>query len=209
MLYKKENITATTSVAIWKVEESREELLKQLSHHEWFDIINSIKSESRVLEILCARILMRELMGEEKEVYYNNSGKPFLTDGSYHISVSHTRGYVAVAVNRSKEIGLDIEQISEKVKRVRSRLISDGEYIDEGNELTHLLLHWSAKEAMFKFIDAEGVDFLKNLFVEKFIPSQSKGSFQASENRTGTAYNFNAYYRIDKDFVLVCLEADN
>jgi len=152
---------------------------------------------------------MKELMGEEKEVYYNQSGKPFLTDDSYHISVSHTRGYVAVAVNRVKHIGLDIEQISEKIRRVQSRLIAEGEYIDKGNELIHLLLHWSAKEAMFKFIDVEGVDFLRNLFVEKFVPSKEAGMFRASETRTDTGYSFNAYYKIDKGFVLVCLEADN
>ncbi len=156
----------------------------------------------------CARILMKELMGEEKEVYYNQSGKPFLTDKSYHISVSHTKGYVAVAVNQVKHIGLDIEQISEKIRRVQSRLIAGSEYIDKENELIHLLLHWSAKEAMFKFIDVEGVNFLSNLFVDKFIPSQNGGTFRTSETRTEKAYKFNAYYKIDKDFVLVCLEAD-
>lgn len=149
MLYLKEYITASTFVGIWKIEESRDELLSFLSCHEWIQNIYSIKSESRVLEILCARILMKELMGEEKEVYYNQSGKPFLTDKSYHISVSHTKGYVAVAVNQVKHMGLDIEQISEKIRRVQSRLIAGSEYIDKENELIHLLLHWSAKEAMF------------------------------------------------------------
>jgi len=206
MLYLKEHITESTSIAVWKIEESQEELLHMLSRHEWVEIIYSIKSQSRILEILCARILMKELIGEEKEVYYNGSGKPFLTDGSFHISVSHTRGYVAVAVNRVKQIGLDIEQISEKVRKVRSRLVGDSEYIDEDNELVHLLLHWSAKEAMFKFIDVEGVDFLRHLFVEKFIPEKS-GTFIASEKRTENRHMFNAFYEIEDNFVLVCLEA--
>ena len=209
MLYLIENIFDSTSVAIWKIEESRDELLSLLSHHEWVQNIYSIKSESRVLEILCARILMKELMGEEKEVYYNQSGKPFLADKSHHISVSHTKGYVAVAVNKIKHVGLDIEQISEKIRRVQSRLIAEGEYIDKDNELIHLLLHWSAKEAMFKFIDVEGVNFLNHLFVDRFTPSRNSGTFRASETRTDKAYEFNAYYKINKYFVLVCLEADD
>ncbi|WP_108822947.1 4'-phosphopantetheinyl transferase family protein [Dysgonomonas sp. Marseille-P4361] len=206
MLYLKEYITESTLIGIWKIEESRELLLAMLSCQEWVQHILTIKSESRVLEILAARILLKELIGEEKEVYYTNSGKPFLMDKSFHISVSHTKGYVAVAVNKEKEIGLDIEQISEKIKRVQSRIVSDKEYIDPQNEFIHLLLHWSAKEAMFKFIDREGVNFLENLFVDKFTP-EDKGYFYASETRTEERNRFKACYQIEKEFIIVCLEA--
>lgn len=208
MLYYKDYISDTTCVGIWKIEELRVDLLSQLQNQDWIDIIYTIKSESRVLEILCARILIRELTGEEKQVLYTASGKPYLADDSYHISVSHTRGYVAVAVNKVKRIGLDIEQVSEKVKKVQSRLVSEDEYIDKDNELTHLLLHWSAKEAMFKFLDVEGVDFRKHLFVERFTPRQH-GVFSAAESRTITHYQFDAYYRVEKAFVVVCLEAND
>lgn len=192
-------------LGIWQVEESRDTLLADLSHHEWIQNIHTIKSESRVLEILVARLLIKELLGEEKEVYYKASGKPYLTDQSYHISVSHTKKFVAVAINKDKPIGLDIEQISEKIKRVQSRVIGEGEYIDSGNELVHLLLHWSAKEAMFKFMDSDNVDFRKDLFVSRFIPEKA-GVFFASESRTDSNHQFSAYYKVQKDFVLVCLE---
>ncbi|MDR1090119.1 MAG: hypothetical protein LBL79_03510 [Prevotella sp.] len=207
MLYSREYITESTLLGIWKTEETRDELLSMLCHHEWIQNIYSIKSESRVLEILAARVLLKELLGEEKEICYNSSGKPFLTDGSYHISVSHTRGYVGVALNKDKFPGLDLEQISGKIFRVRSRLISSHEYIDRDNELIHLLLHWSAKEAMIKFLDVEGIDIRRHLFVDRFIPRQ-KGCFPASESRTETHYQFDVYYRVEKDFVVVCLEAN-
>lgn len=208
MLYYKDYITDSTYLGIWKIEESREELLSSLSHQEWVELIYSIKSPSRILEILAARILLKELTGEEKQVKYTASGKPYLVDESYHISVSHTRGYVAVAVNKAMRLGLDIEQISEKIRKVRSRLISESEYVDENNELIHLLLHWSAKEAMFKFLDMEGVDFRKHLFVEKFTP-RPYGVFSAAESRTITHYQFDAFYRVEKDFVIVCLQAND
>jgi phosphopantetheinyl transferase len=208
MLYSREYITESTLLGIWKIEETREELLSLLCHHEWIQNIYSIKSESRVLEILAARVLFKELLGEEKEIYYNSSGKPFFTDESYHISVSHTRGYVGVALNKHKFLGLDLEQVSEKIFRVRNRLISSHEYIDQNNELIHLLLHWSAKEAMIKFLDVEGIDIRKHLFIDKFIPRQ-KGCFPAAESRTETHYQFDVYYRVEKDFVVVCLEAND
>lgn len=205
MLYFKNYITDSTLLGIWKVDEDRTELLSQLSHHEWIQNIYSIRSESRVLEILSARILIKELVGEEKQVQYNITGKPFLTDESYHISVSHTKKYVAVVINKEKPIGLDIEYISEKIRRVRSRVISADEYIDPCNELIHLLLHWSAKEAMFKFLDEEGVDFRKNLFISRFTPEE-EGAFSAFETKTKQNIHFNAYYKVGNEFVMVCIE---
>ncbi|MDR0824436.1 MAG: hypothetical protein LBN74_05035 [Prevotella sp.] len=206
MLYFKHYITDSTLLGIWKVEEDRTGLLSMLSRHEWVQNIHSIRSESRVLEILSTRVLIKELTGEEKEIRYNDTGKPFLVDGSYHVGVSHTKGYVAVAINQEIPIGLDIEYISEKIKRVQSRLVATDEYIDPENDLIHLLLHWSAKEAMFKFIDVEGVDFLQHLFINKFIPEQG-GVFSAFETRTTRNFRFDAYYKVEKEFVLVCIEA--
>ena len=205
MLYYKGYITESTLIGIWKVEESKDELLSYLLHKEWLDNINTIKSQSRILEILSARVLIKELTGEEKHVYYTLSGKPFLTDKSFHISVSHTRDYVSIALNKDEEIGLDIEYISEKIQRVKSRIVSDAEFIDPHKELTHLLLHWSAKEAMFKFLDADGVDFRKHLYVENFFP-HDEGSFLASESRTENNLHFKAYYKVEKEFILVCIE---
>lgn len=208
MLYFKNYITDSTLLGIWKVEEDRQGLLSLLSCHKWIQNIYAVKSESRVLEILSARVLIKELTGEEKEVCYNKTGKPFLTDDSYHISVSHTKKYVAVVINKEKPVGLDIEYISEKIRRVQSRLIGAGEYIDPDNELVHLLLHWSAKEAMFKFLDAEGVDFRKHLFISKFTPEE-EGSFFAKEVRSSREIDFKAYYKVGKEFVMVCIEEVN
>lgn len=208
MLYAKEYITSDTQIGIWQIEESREVLLSGLSHHEWVENIDTIKSESRVLEILAARLLIKELVGEEKQVYYTPSGKPYLTDRSHHISVSHTKKFVAVAINKVKPVGLDIEQISEKIRRVKSRVIGEGEYIDAENELVHLLLHWSAKEAIFKFLDSDSIDFRKHLSVSRFVP-EMEGFFVASESRTDSNHQFEAYYRVDQNFVMVCLEEQN
>ena len=42
----------------------------------------------------------------EKEIAYYSSGRPYLKDGSRYISISHTRGYVAVALHSSYEVGM-------------------------------------------------------------------------------------------------------
>lgn len=208
MLYYREYISGQTLLGVWKITESKDDLLSFLDDHEHLDEILNIKSQTRILEMLAVRVLLKELLGEEKKIYYLPSGKPLLEDHSYHISISHTKGYVTVALNKSSLVGLDIEYISDKILRVKDRVISVGEYIDSENEVLHLLLHWSAKEAMFKFLDTESVDFREHLFVEKFSFAK-EGVFSARELRTSFKHVFKAHYKVDEDFVLVCLTVES
>lgn len=205
MLYYKKYISETTLIGIWRIDESKEELLSFLNNKDPLDSILSMKSDIRILEMLAGRVLLKELLADEKQICYTPSGKPYLEDGSFHISVSHTQKYVGVAVDSVNPLGLDLEQIGDKIKRVRSRVISDREYINPDNEVIHLLLHWSAKEAMFKHLDEEGVNFLHHLFVEPFTPEHS-GYFSASEARTDKKFDFDAYYEVNEEFVLVCVK---
>lgn len=201
MFYYKQEI-GFSQLAVWRIDETKEELLSMLDRKDWLDNFIHIKSESRILEILAVRVLIKELVGEEKKIEYLPSGRPFLADQSYHIGISHTRKYVSIVLNQYYPVALDMEQISDKVRRVRSRLVSEAEYIDEQQDIIHLLLHWSTKEAIFKYIDMEAVDFRKHLLVEHFSP-QSFGLFTARESRTDNVHQFSVYYWLMEDFVLV------
>ena len=102
--------------AIWRVEETAEELRKMLVASLPYDEeLSQLKSEARQLEYLAVRVLLRAVCGEEKHISHYSSGKPFLTDGSFHITISHTRGYVAVGLHATYEVGVDIEYISQLV----------------------------------------------------------------------------------------------
>lgn len=203
MLYLKREI-GKTLLGIWQVEETCEELSLVLLHQEWLDLISKVHSTSRKREMLATRVLLKELLGEEKQICYYNSGKPYLSDNSYQISISHTKGYVAIVLDKKNTVALDIEQRTDKIFRVRDRVVSSSDFIDPTNELVHLLLHWSAKEAMFKYLDAEGVDFRSNLHIKDFKP-QTEGVFEASESKTDKGQTFDAHYMVNKEFVLVCL----
>lgn len=204
MIYLKKRID-NTLLGVWKVEETIDELYSRLIHKHWLLDVAAAVSVSRKKEMLATRVLLKELLGEEKKICYYPSGKPYLSDESYEISISHTKGYVAVALHRHKTMGLDIEQCTDKILRVRERITTRYDYIDPENERNHLLLHWSAKEAMFKFLNSEGVDFRRNLHVEPFTPYE-QGVFRASESKTKERQHFDAHYIVEGDFVLVCLK---
>lgn len=139
-------------VGVWKADETIDQLLSSLHCLSLYREKLTNFSEKRKHEWLSVRVLLKTLCGEEKEIAYYPSGRPYLEDGSAHISISHTRGYVAVALHPFHEVGVDIEQYGERVKKVSSRFIRPDEEstMMKGDEIYALLLHWSAKETLFK-----------------------------------------------------------
>ena len=162
------------TVGIWKVEETIDQLRSMFNDFSLYELgLQKFKAEKRQLEWLAVRVLLKELLGEEKVIDYLPSGKPLLKDRSAYISFSHTCGYVAIAVHPTKEVGIDIEQYGNRVSKLASRFVREDESVSvkAGDEIYALLLHWSAKETMFKLMNQSDVDFLDILHILPFVPS--------------------------------------
>ena len=199
--YKQGGLT----VAVWKVEETIEQLRSMFRDFSIYEEdFSRFSAEKRKLEWLAVRALLKELCGgEEKEIGYAPSGKPFLKDQSAYVSFSHTRGYVAVAMHPDAEVGIDIEQYGMRVQKLASRFIREDEMssVQAGDDVYAMLLHWSAKETMFKLMDEEAVDFLEHLRILPFIPATS-GELHAVESKSGRGQQFRILYDTHPDYVL-------
>ena len=76
-------------VGVWKTEETVEQLLALLGNISMYEKdLEHFTSDMRKYEWLAVRVLLKTLCGEEKKVVYLPSGKPYLADGSAHISLS-------------------------------------------------------------------------------------------------------------------------
>lgn len=189
-------------LGIWKIDETIDELLDILPDADKYkNEIAQFTSNSRKLEWLSVRVLLLKLLGKEKDIYYQPSGKPYLSDTTWHISISHTKGYVAVILSTGLP-GIDIEYYSERVHKIASKFIGDNEKLSEysGSTTYSLLLHWSAKEVLFKCLDEENVDFKKHLWIEPFEIAPN-GKFMAQEYRTPSRNTYSIEYMIFPDFV--------
>lgn len=190
---------------VWKTDETLDELLAMLpSKDVYLQGMQRFKAEYRRLEWLAVRVLLYTLLGEEKEIAYYPTGKPYLADASASISISHTKGYVAVVLGMpDKEVGIDIEQYGERVRRVAHKFMREDEEASlfRGTEIWSLLLHWSAKETMFKCMNASDVDFREHMRVLPF-PVNESGIFSAEEYRTAEKRRFTIHYYLSSDFVL-------
>ena len=200
--------TIHSVVAIWQISEDETTLVQPLEQKDALlaESYKRFSSSTRRVEWLAVRRLLYELSNNKLNISYLPSGKPQLNDKTYRISISHTRGYAAIFLHHGEEeIGLDIEQISNKVERVRHRFLSEKELMFAEENLkerqTKLLLMWSAKETLYKIMDIEGVDFSEHLHIHAFRLSE-QGRFQAESSYVGKEMNYSVYYLLHPDFVM-------
>lgn len=205
MITLNETVGNNAILALWEISETKEELLEMLDNNA--DVAQKIAqfgSEKRQLEFLATRTLLNEVVGEKKTIAYEKSGKPYLTDHSYNISITHTGKYVAVLLHPTCGVGIDIEKIADKVGRVKSKFLSEFElnFVEERSEKTQLTLMWSAKEALYKIVGKENVDFVNDLHIDVFQP-YLEGEMEARESCTPQQEEYTINYRVFPEFVLV------
>ncbi|WP_066632808.1 4'-phosphopantetheinyl transferase family protein [Labilibacter marinus] len=158
-------------VVVWKMEESLEELFSmlQLSADD-LEKVDSYRLDNRKKEFLTSRCLIKQVINEEPIIEYLDSGKPILKNKDYRISISHTKGYVAVAFSVGEYAGIDIEHPSERVARVYKRFVSEkeAEFIPENQKVEYYTLMWSLKESMYKMYDRKNSIFNVNFICHPF-----------------------------------------
>ena len=115
-------------LGMWKIEESSDEISSRLELSEYDNArVTSFKLESRKKEYLASRLLIKELLEIQPIIKYFPSGKPFLANSDYQISISHTKGFAAVVISEKNKAGIDIEIPSKRVTKISSRFISNEE----------------------------------------------------------------------------------
>ncbi len=204
MLIRKEFINKDCMLGIWKISETRDELLNMLSvtnQERAHQYLSNIKSHKRALEWLASRILLQLLTNDDITIDHTNQGQPFLIDKSYQISISHSKDYVVVLLHKNKYVGVDIENHSHRILKIEKRFISEGEFIDPTNRTLHLILHWCAKETLYKLMNSTQIIFRKHLHIQPF-QIHEKGLMKAFETFTDEGAIFDIHYEVNSDFVL-------
>lgn len=161
-------------LAVWYITESSGELLSFFSPEEIAEPdFQKFTYEKRKAEWLAIRALLKQMIGSGFEISYSDEGKPILAHPVYHhISISHSRDFAAVYIHQLQSVGIDIESINRNYASVKKRYLSEAE-LEQANENPMLqCIYWCAKEAVFKLVDEDGVDFRKQIQVIAFDPEQ-------------------------------------
>lgn len=204
MLIRKEIIESDCLLGIWEITETREELFNMLSEEnqkEAHRYLSGIRSKKRELEWLSIRVILQILTSDNKTVKHTAQGQPFLSDQSFQISISHSKDYAVVLLHKHKKVGVDIENRSDRILKIEKRFISAEEYIDPRNHVLHLILHWCAKETLYKLMNSTKIIFKEHLHIHPF-QIEDKGIINATESLSVDKVSFDIHYEINTDFVI-------
>lgn len=118
---------------------------------------------------------------EYREIGHFSQGAPFLYNSSGRISVTHCKGLFAVATlpdtpevtlgeySERAALGIDAERCDrEQVLRIRDRFLNDNELaMIPAEDVTANILAWTVKEACYKAVLADGLDWRKDINIER------------------------------------------
>jgi 4'-phosphopantetheinyl transferase len=168
-LYKTIKPNSHTTIFVWKIEESFDELSKEIElTTKSKDRLLSMKSELHQRGFLSVRHLMKEAGYTDFDLFYNENGKPHLK-GEKHISITHSFTYSAIAISNN-ELGIDIEKNREKIKIIQHKFVNfergfihkDDDYIQQ------LTVIWGAKESLYKIYPFGGLTFKNDIDINSF-----------------------------------------
>ncbi|MES2004080.1 MAG: 4'-phosphopantetheinyl transferase superfamily protein [Bacteroidota bacterium] len=178
-LFYQQDINLTTKLAVWKIAEEEAFFLDAVP------IKRDITHPHKRLQHLAGRYLLPFLFPDfpHEEIEIADTRKPFLPDEQYHFSISHCGEYAAAIVSSTSRVGIDIENITPRVERIKHKFLHPDELdfvhsFPPEQQIPLLTLLWSAKEAMFKWWGRGEVDFSEVLRLDHFIFS-AKGVIPA------------------------------
>ena len=174
------DIDDQTILAVWKIEEREEELLSglQLKQHE-LDFVASLSKGKRLLQWLSTRLLLRRMLNTTDYIdcRMDEHGKPYLVNSDYYISLSHTYDYAAVMIGKDRSVGVDIEQVKDKIHRIQQKFLSPPELAmpNVRDNTQGLYICWCVKEAVYKWHGKKELEFRKHIHIQPF-DLQDEGS---------------------------------
>lgn len=186
------NIESTTpaEIFLWKIEESNEELAGLFDGGDIMlaDAVKHFKSVKRQQEWLATRALLMHTPYKELQILYHSNGKPYLSDKRKQISISHTHGYVAIAISE-EPIGVDIETMSRNALHAATAYLQPQE-IESLNTKEEpqkeALRLWTVKEAAFK-LNSACATVIKDIAAERIAGNSSASVYRITYKDGTTA----------------------
>lgn len=204
-------VDGDTEFALWKIEESAEELYNQLQlNGREKAYVESLGNGKRNLHWLGTRVLLRTMLHTDEYIdcQVDGHGKPYLVNMPYHISLSHSFDYAAVMISKSKAVGIDIELISQKVERIAHKFLDQRELslIEPEHKIEQLYVCWCAKEAVYKCNGRKVISFLDHIRLD-ISDWKIPGSIRANIEKGDIKLHFDVNYMPFGDYMIGYVKA--
>ncbi len=167
-IYKTIKLSKHTTVIVWKIEESLDELYHNISlTQNSLNRISNMRSEIHQKGYLSVRQLLKVLGYEDVNLFYTDDGKPHLKDGK-HISITHSFIFSGIIIS-DYPVGIDIEMNREKIIKIAPKFVADEfDFLEDEQLVAQLTVVWGAKESLYKIHPDGGLLFKHHLPIEPF-----------------------------------------
>jgi siderophore (surfactin) biosynthesis regulatory protein len=168
----KEIILEQTQILIWKYSDEEKFSADLISDEKEFENLKQ-KSPKRLIEKQMVRHMLKKILPNHK-IRYHENGQPYLEPFDKFVSVSHSFPYAVLAISE-KKIGVDIEQVKDRIDKIKHKFLHPTEIdwlgrVEPGIE--HLTAIWCIKEALFKIHSSKQWSFKEFYVVDEFLLDQ-------------------------------------
>ena len=175
-------IVSSVSVCLWHISETEDFFWEYLKLSDTdANAIRQCKLRSRRLEKLACRAALSHLLQNScVNVQYDQHGKPVIA--GFHISFSHSKNVVAVAVSTRSALGIDIEPVQERILSLYSKFLNDEECRKfDVTDKKQLHFCWGAKEAIYKYCGGNVSDYVNHITLDDYSKNEGLGRFMMNE----------------------------
>ncbi len=196
-------LNKTTKLWVWKISETWDELFRSVALKDIsLARLETMKSESHQKGFLSVRQLLMSAGYTDFDLYYDEFGKPHLTDGK-HITISHSHEFSIIVIS-DELIGADLEVLKDKTLKIAPRFmeifhLGDLSYEEKMKKATVI---WGIKESVFKIKNEPGISFPLHIFEQEFNLEDKKTVAELRFNNK--IEYFDVVFDFIEDYVFVC-----
>lgn len=204
-LYETKHINNRSILAVWRIEEDIEELRRQVYLSKQDELFfKTFSSEQRSKEWLTARLLTQMMLEEDVSIIYEPTGKPYILNSDWEISITHKNEFVGIVLGKNKRVAIDIEQLSSRLDKVYDYYMRPEELDSLNRNQRNFQLHlfWCAKECLVKVVNRKNLRIIEDMYVHPIHTRKNKFVAEVREDTIMIPYTF-YYERLSNDYVVV------
>ena len=171
LLYVRQ-VSNTKNLALWQITETLDDLYRMYGNNvESLLSEQGINHKSKKAEWIVQRLILTAHLGPDYTLKKRENGAPYLINSNKQgpgVSISHTKGYVAMLFSETAWAGVDMEHIDGRAQRIAHKFLSNieqKEYLRKDDHMSTLL--WSLKETAFKTYNQDSIIFKEDIIINE------------------------------------------
>lgn len=151
-------------VWVWKIDEEADlSVMEDMSFIYPAEISKFSNVKRKTQWAVSRKIVFANFGG--KKITQEKNGYPLIEGEKVFLSISHCKDLLVVKTS-NLPCGIDIEEISERVIKIKDKFLNDIEKAKFEKNNEDLLIAWTVKESIYKMLNIPGIEFKSQFLVE-------------------------------------------